>query len=112
MTKNTETHTDWEDQLKGVLLLTREEPIEVIFSGGVSKTVSVIPWNTFVLAMDKLLADARREVIEKVREIGRYKTEAGTYSEAELDKSLAIEFGYNRAIDDVLATLKEGGGEK
>lgn len=59
--------------------------------------------------IQKMLADARREVVEKVKKIRRYKTEAGTYSEAELDKSLAIEFGYNRALDDVLATLKEGG---
>lgn len=60
---------DWEKQLKGALLLIREEPVEVIFSGGVSKTISVIPWSMFVLAMDKLLSDARKELITKMEKI-------------------------------------------
>ena len=58
----------WEEALKGVLLLKGDEPIEVIFSGGVSRTSRVIPWSMFVVAMNKLLRDERGGVIDEVKE--------------------------------------------
>lgn len=65
-----ETKTnDWEKQLKGALLLTGDEPIEVIFSGGVSKTIRQIPWSLFVATVEKLRADARKDVITKMEKI-------------------------------------------
>jgi hypothetical protein len=70
MSKNPDTHTnDWENKLKGALLLRREEPVEVIFSGGVSKTISMIPWSLFVLAIDKLLSDEKQELMTKMEKI-------------------------------------------
>lgn len=101
MTKNTNTHTDWEAKIEGIL----EEAILAHDDGN-------CVLENYRDQIMNILADARKEVYEKVKNIGRYKTESGTYSEAELDKSLAIEFGYNRALYDVLATLKEGGDEK
>lgn len=98
-----EAHTDWENQLKGALLLIREEPVEVIFSGGVSKTVSVIPWSMFVLAMDKLLADARREVIDEIaRKLPKLRENG--YG------MISPDIGYNHAIAEIvviLATLRK-----
>lgn len=99
------THTDWEKQLKGALLLIREEPVEVIFSGGVSKTISVIPWSMFVLAMDKLLADARKEVLKGLAvKMKKLKIKAGQTNGNPDDGWKELKFV---DIEDVLASLRE-----
>ena len=50
------TKKSWEKELLSALILTGDEPVEVIFSGGVSKTIRVIPWKLFVKHINSLLA--------------------------------------------------------
>ena len=99
-----ETKTnDWEKQLKGALLLTGDEPIEVIFSGGVSKTIRQIPWSLFVATVEKLRADARKAERDICRKV--YIRNAAFAEYGISDEKAGKEF------DDVLATLREEEGK-
>lgn len=44
----------FEKEMKEALILTHDDPIEVIFSGGVSKTIRAIPWSLLVKAFRHL----------------------------------------------------------
>jgi hypothetical protein len=59
---------EWEKTLKSVLILTGDEPIEVIFGGGVSKTIRVIPWSMFAIAMNKFYTQQRTELLEDIKD--------------------------------------------
>lgn len=54
----------WLYELKQSLMITYDEPLEVIFGTGIDKKVRAVPWSMFVMAVQKFIDDAKIETEE------------------------------------------------
>lgn len=59
------TQDKWLQELKDSLMITYDEPLEVIFGTGIDKKVRVVPWSMFVMAIRKFVLDAKVETEEE-----------------------------------------------
>lgn len=103
------TQNDWEMELLQALILD-QPPVEVMFIKGVENLVRTCTWSQFVTVVDKFRADARKEVIAEIEKMKHNLNANIETKDIETQKICNRLEGYNLAIDDVLATLREEGG--
>lgn len=87
----------WEKTLKSTLFLNGDDPIEVIFSGGVSKTIRQIPWSMFTIAMNTLIhSETDRAVKSQLQSIIKNRTD-----------DLFHTIDYDGVAEDVIRLVEE-----